>query len=51
MGEEWREWTIRHADRIHDLLEIRKGLESFAAELAASSAVEADIAAMEDALE
>lgn len=32
---QWRRWTLRHADRIHELLEIRRGLESFAAELAA----------------
>jgi DNA-binding FadR family transcriptional regulator len=50
LREEWRDWTIRHAEQIHDLLEIRKGLESFAAELAASRAGEADVAAMEDAL-
>lgn len=30
----WREWTFRHASRVHDLLELRKGFESFAAELA-----------------
>jgi GntR family transcriptional regulator, transcriptional repressor for pyruvate dehydrogenase complex len=30
----WRDWTLRHATRIHDLLELRKGIESFAAELA-----------------
>jgi GntR family transcriptional repressor for pyruvate dehydrogenase complex len=51
LREEWREWTIRHAERIHDLLEIRKGLESFAAELAAERAGEEDLAAMEEALE
>lgn len=50
LGEEWREWTIRHAARVHDLLEVRKGLESFAAELAATRAVEADMVPMEDAL-
>jgi GntR family transcriptional regulator, transcriptional repressor for pyruvate dehydrogenase complex len=51
LGERWREWTIRHAERIHDLLEIRKGLEPFAAELAAQRAGPGDVAAMEDALE
>lgn len=51
LREEWREWTVRHAERIHDLLEIRKGLESFAAELAAQRAGEEDLAAMEDAVE
>jgi len=33
---QWRQWTIRHAERIHELLEVRRGLESFAAELAAA---------------
>lgn len=51
LREEWREWTIRHAERVHDLLEIRKGLEPFAAELAAKRASEDDLAAMEEALE
>ncbi len=51
LREEWRNWTIRHAERIHDLLEIRKGLEPFAAELAAERAGEDDLAAMEEALE
>ena len=51
LRDDWREWTIRHAGRIHDLLEIRKGLEPFAAELAAHRATEAHLAAMEDALE
>jgi DNA-binding FadR family transcriptional regulator len=51
LREEWREWTIRHAERIHDLLEIRKALEPFAAELAAKRAGDAEMAAMEEALE
>jgi GntR family transcriptional repressor for pyruvate dehydrogenase complex len=51
LREEWREWTIRHAERVHDLLEIRKGLEPFAAELAAQRAADGDLGAMEDALE
>lgn len=51
LREEWRRWTIRHAARVHDLLEIRKGLESFAAELAAERAADANVAAMEDALD
>jgi DNA-binding FadR family transcriptional regulator len=50
LREEWRQWTIRHAEHIHELLEIRKGLEPFAAELAAQRAGDEDIAAMEDAL-
>lgn len=51
LREEWRDWTIRHAARIHDLLEIRKGLEPYAAELAAQRAGEEDVVAMEDALD
>jgi GntR family transcriptional repressor for pyruvate dehydrogenase complex len=51
LRDEWRDWTIRHAGRIHDLLELRKGLEPFAAELAAHRAGDADVAAMEHALE
>lgn len=51
LREEWRDWTIRHAARIHDLLELRKGLEPFAAELAAQRASADDLAAMEEALE
>ncbi len=51
LRDEWREWTIRHAERIHDLLEIRKGLEPFAAELAAERARDSDVAAMEEAVE
>lgn len=32
---EWREWTRRHSRRVRDLLEVRVGVEAFAAELAA----------------
>jgi GntR family transcriptional regulator, transcriptional repressor for pyruvate dehydrogenase complex len=51
LRDAWRDWTIRHAERIHDLLELRKGLESFAAELAAQRAGGEELAAMEHALE
>jgi DNA-binding FadR family transcriptional regulator len=51
LREEWRQWTIRHAARVHDLLEIRMGLESFAAELAAERAGGDEVAAMLDALD
>jgi GntR family transcriptional regulator, transcriptional repressor for pyruvate dehydrogenase complex len=47
---EWRGWTIRHADRVRDLLEVRKGLESFAAELAAARAQDEQLAALAEAL-
>jgi DNA-binding FadR family transcriptional regulator len=51
LREGWREWTIRHAGRVHDLLEIRKALEPFAAELAAERADPEQLDAMEAALE
>lgn len=51
LREEWRSWTIRHAGRVHELLEIRRALEPFAAELAAERADGSAIAAMEDAVE
>lgn len=35
---EWRLWTQQHSGRVRDILEVRRGLESFAAELAASRA-------------
>ncbi|HZO97226.1 MAG TPA: FadR/GntR family transcriptional regulator [Gaiellaceae bacterium] len=35
LRREWRRWTRNHAGRVHDLLEVRQGIESFAAELAA----------------
>jgi DNA-binding FadR family transcriptional regulator len=35
---EWRRWTRRHAVRVRELLQVRQGLESFAAELAAERA-------------
>jgi DNA-binding FadR family transcriptional regulator len=47
---EWRQWTIRHADRVHDLLEVRKALESFAAELAAERAEDGQLAVLGEAL-
>jgi DNA-binding FadR family transcriptional regulator len=36
LRREWRRWTRNHAGRVHDLLEVRQGIESFAAELAAA---------------
>jgi GntR family transcriptional repressor for pyruvate dehydrogenase complex len=47
---EWRQWTIRHADRVHDLLEVRKALEPFAAELAAARIQDEQLSAMAEAL-
>jgi len=51
LRDEWKDWTIRHADRVHDLLELRKGLESFAAELAAARGSAQELAAMAEALD
>jgi GntR family transcriptional repressor for pyruvate dehydrogenase complex len=35
LRREWRRWTRNHAGRVQELLEVRQGVESFAAELAA----------------
>lgn len=34
LGEAWRSWTARHAAHVHELIEVRKGLEALSAELA-----------------
>lgn len=34
LRQEWRHWTVRNVERVHELLEVRRGLESYAAELA-----------------
>jgi GntR family transcriptional repressor for pyruvate dehydrogenase complex len=47
---EWRQWTIRHADRVHELLEVRKALEPFAAELAAERVADEQLSMMAEAL-
>ena len=58
LRNEWRDWIARHTDTIHDLLEVRMGLESFAAELAVERASDvalehmaAAIGQMENAVE
>jgi GntR family transcriptional repressor for pyruvate dehydrogenase complex len=48
--DEWRAWTLRHSGRIHDLLEVRCGLESFAAELAARRRDLRELRALEQTL-
>lgn len=50
LRREWQRWTLGHSARIHDLLEVRRGLESFAAELAATRVVRHGLQAMEDAI-
>jgi GntR family transcriptional regulator, transcriptional repressor for pyruvate dehydrogenase complex len=49
--DEWRAWTLRNSGRIRDLLEVRRGLESFAAELAAQRRAEAELRSLEETLE
>lgn len=50
LREQWRQWTLRHAKRVHELLEIRRGLESFAAELAAERLADQGAEMMAEAL-
>jgi DNA-binding FadR family transcriptional regulator len=47
---QWRRWTLRHVGRVHELLEVRRGLESFAAELAAERLVDQGVETMAEAL-
>ncbi|HWQ24649.1 MAG TPA: FadR/GntR family transcriptional regulator [Gaiellaceae bacterium] len=51
LRREWRSWTARHADRVHELLEVRRGLEAFTAELAALRQVPAGLERMDAALD
>lgn len=51
LSDEWREWTLRHSSRVRDLLEVRRGLESLAGELAAERASAADRAELREAIE
>jgi GntR family transcriptional regulator, transcriptional repressor for pyruvate dehydrogenase complex len=48
LPSEWLQWTRRHTMHVHELLEVRRGLEALAAELAAERSH--DLAAIEDAL-
>jgi GntR family transcriptional repressor for pyruvate dehydrogenase complex len=48
---EWRDWVLRHRDRVREMLEVREGLEALAAELAASRRGQAGLAQMAAALE
>lgn len=49
--EAWTDWTVGHSGHIRELLEVRRGLESFAAELAAGRRRDEHVAALEEALE
>ncbi|MGH2715448.1 MAG: FadR/GntR family transcriptional regulator [Thermoleophilaceae bacterium] len=51
LSAEWRRWTLRHAGRIHELLEVRKGLESLAAERAAERAAGGSLAGLSEAID
>jgi DNA-binding FadR family transcriptional regulator len=56
LPSEWLQWTKRHEVEIHELLEVRRGLEAVAAELAAERsndlrAMESALADMEEAIE
>jgi len=56
LRREWRRWTRNHVGRIHDLLEVRQGIEPFAAELAArrvaaGTAASSPLESMAEALE
>lgn len=48
--DEWRAWTLRNTGRIRDLLEVRRGLESFAAELAAQRRGANELRTLEETL-
>lgn len=51
LRSEWREWVRRHSDQVRELLEVRKGLESFVAELAAERIEAGSAGAMLGALQ
>jgi GntR family transcriptional repressor for pyruvate dehydrogenase complex len=56
LPSEWLQWTRRHRVEVHELLEVRRGLEAVAAELAAErshdlEAMEAALADMEAAVD
>ncbi|MDR7482978.1 MAG: FCD domain-containing protein [Armatimonadota bacterium] len=48
---EWRDWVLRHRDRVREMLEVREGLEALAAELAAARRGSAGLAQMAAALD
>jgi DNA-binding FadR family transcriptional regulator len=51
LGAAWRSWTARHADDVHELIEVRKGLEALGAELACERQAPEGIEQMARALE
>jgi GntR family transcriptional repressor for pyruvate dehydrogenase complex len=46
----WRAWTARHSQRVHELLEVRKGIETLATELASLRQGAGGVAEMEQGL-
>jgi DNA-binding FadR family transcriptional regulator len=51
LGAAWRSWTARHAEDVHELIEVRKGLEALAAELACARQAPGGVQQMGRALE
>jgi GntR family transcriptional regulator, transcriptional repressor for pyruvate dehydrogenase complex len=51
LRDEWRRWTRLHSETIRNIIEVRMGLESFAAELAAGRPTEPGLDAMAAALD
>jgi GntR family transcriptional repressor for pyruvate dehydrogenase complex len=50
LPSEWLRWTQRHKVHVHELLEVRRGLEALAAELAAESGAGEGLSGLEEAL-
>src|SRR5438876_1366084 len=51
LRDEWRGWTRRHSETVRNLIEVRMGLESFAAELAAGRPAQRGLETMAAALD
>ncbi|MDR7520519.1 MAG: FadR/GntR family transcriptional regulator [Armatimonadota bacterium] len=51
LRREWRDWVLRHRERVLELLEVREGLEAFVAELAAKRQGADGLTQMEEAVE
>lgn len=47
----WRDWTVDNSDRIRELLEVRRGIDGLAAELAALRRDDEALATMAEAIE
>ena len=51
LTDTWRSWTQRNSARVHELLEVRHGIEGLAAELAATRRDEKAISILRDTIE